>query len=160
MLTCIAMREMEGTMQKQEPPAIINSYNAFSNQMGLRNEHIEHPFPSTPQATLMDSMLELEQLVPVLIFNACRSTTNEFMPIVDPPVKCPQTGLPPQGTSASVTRSCRANSVATSDLQLTCRSDGTCTGNPTCQCREGYGLQEERCEGTNHSAEIILELTN
>ena len=84
---------------------------------------------------------------------------NEFMPDVDPPVVCPRTGLPPQGTSASVTCSCLANSVATSDLQLTCHSDGTCTGNPTCQCQGGYGLQEERCEGTRHSTEIILELT-
>ena len=85
---------------------------------------------------------------------------NEFMPIVDPPVKCPRTGLPPQGTTASVTCSCSANSVATSDLQLTCSSDGTCTGNPTCQCQRGYGLQEERCGGTSHIAEIILELTS
>jgi len=66
---------MEGMMLQREPPATINSYDAFSNQMGLLNEHIEHLLPSTPQATLMDSMLELEQLVPVLMFNACRSTT-------------------------------------------------------------------------------------
>jgi len=79
MLTCIAMRGMEGTMQQREPPATINSYDAFSNQMGLHDEHIEHHLPSTPQATLMDSTLELEQLVPVLIFNACRSTTMNFL---------------------------------------------------------------------------------
>jgi len=76
MLTCIAMREMEGTMQQREPPATINSYDAFRNQMGLHDEHIEHPLPSPPQA--MDSMLELEQLVLVLIFNACRPTTRNL----------------------------------------------------------------------------------
>ena len=75
-LTCIAMREMQGTMQQREPPATINSYNAFSNQMGLLNEHIEHPLPSSPQATLTDSTLELETLVLVLIFNAFRFTTG------------------------------------------------------------------------------------
>jgi len=74
MLMCIAMRGMEGTMQQREPPATINSYDAFNNHIGLHNEHIEHPLPSTPQATLMDSTLELEQLVPVLMFNAFRST--------------------------------------------------------------------------------------
>jgi len=65
MLTCIAMREMEGMMQQRETPATINSYDVFSNQMGLHSEHIKHPLPSSPQATLMDSTLELEQLVPV-----------------------------------------------------------------------------------------------
>ena len=160
MLTCIAMREMEGMMLQREPPAIINSYNTFSNQMSGLKELIKHPLPSTPQATLMDSMLELEQLVPGINIQRLQIYYNEFMPDVDPPVVCPRTGLPPQGTSASVTCSCLANSVATSDLQLTCHSDGTCTGNPTCQCWGGYGLQEERCEGTSHSAEIILELTN
>ena len=76
MLTCIAMRVMEGTMLQQETPATIKAYGAFSNQMDLLNEHIEHPLASTPQATLMDSTLELEQLVPVLTFNAFRSTTG------------------------------------------------------------------------------------
>ena len=76
MLTCIAMRGMEGMMQQQETPATIKAYSAFSNQMDLLNEHIEHPLPSTPQATILDSTLELEQLVPVLTFNAFRSTTG------------------------------------------------------------------------------------
>jgi len=76
MLMCITMREMEGMMQQREPPATINSYNVFSNQMTLPSERIKHPLPSSPQATLMDSTLELEQLVPVLTFNAFRSTTG------------------------------------------------------------------------------------
>jgi len=65
---------MEGTMQQREPPATINSYDVLSNQMDFQTERIEHPFPSTTQTTLMDSTLELEQLVPVLTFNAFRST--------------------------------------------------------------------------------------
>ena len=36
-------------MQQREPPATINSYNAFSNQFFLHNEHIEHPLPLFPQ---------------------------------------------------------------------------------------------------------------
>ena len=77
MLTCIATRGMEGTMQQRETPATMdNPLNVFNNQMDLHNERIEHPFPSTTQTTLMDSTLELEQLVPVLTFNAFRSTTG------------------------------------------------------------------------------------
>jgi len=76
MLTCIAMKEMEGMMLQQEPPATINAYNAFSNQMDLHNEHIDHSLPSSPQATLMDCTSDLKQLVPVLTFNAFRSTTG------------------------------------------------------------------------------------
>jgi len=71
---------------------------------------------------------------------------NKFTPVAPSPVICPETGLPPAGTTASVTCSCPANSVATSSFQMTCRSDGTCTGNPTCQCQGGYGLQEEHCK--------------
>jgi len=79
MLMCIAIRVMEGMMLQREPPATINSYNAFNNHIGLHNEHIEHPLASSPQATLMDSTLELEQLVPVLMFSAFRSTPG-FLP--------------------------------------------------------------------------------
>ena len=74
MLMCIAIRVMEGMMQQREPPATINSYNVLSNQMDLHKEHIKHPLTLPPQATFMDSTLELEQLVPVLTFNAFRST--------------------------------------------------------------------------------------
>jgi len=76
MLTCIAMKGMEGTMQQREPPATINSYNVFNNQMVLHNELTTHTFPSSPQATLMDSTLELETLILVLMFNAFRFTTG------------------------------------------------------------------------------------
>jgi len=81
---------------------------------------------------------------------------NEFMPNVDPPVRCPQTGLPPAGTTASVTCSCPANSVATSDLQLICSSDGTCIGNPTCQCHEGYQELSRQCRGAHIFCFIFL----
>jgi len=76
MLTCIAMKEMEGTMLQQEPPATINSYDVFSNQMGLPSEHIKHPLPSSPQATLMDSTSVLRILALVLTFNVFRFTTT------------------------------------------------------------------------------------
>ena len=75
-LTFITMREMEGMMQQREPPETINSYDVFSNQMDFHNEHTECPSPSPPQATLMDSTLELETLVLVLTFNAFRFTTG------------------------------------------------------------------------------------
>ena len=74
MMMCIAMRGMEGMMLQREPPATINSYDAFNNHIGLHDGHIEHPLTLPAQATLMDSTLELEQLVPVLMFNAFRST--------------------------------------------------------------------------------------
>ena len=74
---------------------------------------------------------------------------NKFTPVALSPVICPETGLPPAGTTASVTCSCPANSVATSSLQMTCRSDGTCTGNPTCQCNEGYQKLSGQCRGAN-----------
>ena len=102
MLTCIATREMEGTMQKRGPPATINSYNAFSNQMVLHNEHIEHPLPSSPQATLMDSTLELEQMVPVLTFNAFRFTIG-FLPVELMVLSCTQRLLCPFSCSKSYT---------------------------------------------------------
>ena len=76
---------------------------------------------------------------------------NTFQPIAPSPVICHETGLPPQGTTIQVTCSCPANSVRTSsNLQLTCSSDGTCTGNPSCQCLEGYGFQGAECNGTNY----------
>ena len=74
---------------------------------------------------------------------------NSFQPIAPSPVICPKTGLPPQGTTIQVTCSCPANSVRTSsNLTLTCSSDGTCTGNPSCQCLEGYRQLPRQCEGT------------
>ena len=78
-LTCIAMREMEGMMPWREPPATINSYNVFSNQMGLANEHIKHPLPSSPQAALMDCTSDLRILALVLTFNVFRFTTTSLL---------------------------------------------------------------------------------
>jgi len=77
-LTCIAMREMEGMMQQREPPTTINSYDMFSNQMGLHSEHIKRPLPSSPQATLMDSTSDLRILALVLTFNVFRFTTTSL----------------------------------------------------------------------------------
>ena len=74
---------------------------------------------------------------------------NKFIPVAPSPVICPETGLPPAGTTASVTCSCPANSNPTSSLQMTCHSDGTCTGNPTCQCNEGYQTLSGQCRGAN-----------
>ena len=70
-------------------------------------------------------------------------------PVVDPPVVCPKVGRPPQGRTVPVTCSCPGNSIVTpgSSLQLTCHSDGTCTGNPSCQCNEGYREIPGRCVG-------------
>ena len=76
---------------------------------------------------------------------------NPFQPPAPDLVICPETGLPPQGTTIQVKCSCPANSVRTSSsLTLTCSSDGTCTGNPSCQCLEGYGFQGAECNGTNY----------
>ena len=65
---------------------------------------------------------------------------NALQPVVDPPVTCPEVGRPPQGSTVPVTCSCPGNSTVTpgSSLQLTCHPNGTCTGNPSCQCNEGY----------------------
>ena len=78
-LTCIAMRGMEGMMPWREPPTTINSYDVFSNQMGLPNDHIKHPLPSSPPATLMDSTSDLRILALVLTFNVFRSTTTSLL---------------------------------------------------------------------------------
>ena len=81
---------------------------------------------------------------------------NEFTPVAPCPVICPATGLPPAGTTASVKCSCPANSDATSSLQMICRSDGMCTGNPTCQCHEGYHKLSGQCRGANIFCFIFL----
>ena len=75
---------------------------------------------------------------------------NGLQPVVDPPVVCPEVGRPPQGSTVPVTCSCPGNSTVTpgSSLQLTCHSDGTCDGNPLCQCNEGYREITGGCIGT------------
>jgi len=50
--------------------------NVFSNQMDLHPKCTKHHLPSSSQAPLMDSTLELETMVPVLTFNTFRSTTG------------------------------------------------------------------------------------
>jgi len=84
---------------------------------------------------------------------------RSFQPATVDPVICPGTGLPPAGITALVTCSCSANSVATSSLQMTCHSDGTCTGNPTCQCLEGYQELPRECRGTFSPSEFIATTT-
>ena len=75
---------------------------------------------------------------------------NALQPVVDPPVVCPEVGRPPQGSTLPVTCSCPANSTVApgSSLQLTCYPNGTCTGNPLCQCDEGHQAITRRCRGT------------
>ena len=75
---------------------------------------------------------------------------NALQPVVDPPVTCPEVGRPPQGSTVQVNCSCPGNSTVTrgSSLQLTCYPNGTCTGNPSCQCNEGYQAITRRCRGT------------
>ena len=81
---------------------------------------------------------------------------NSFQPFAPSPVICPETGLPPQGTTIQVNCSCPANSDRTSpNLTLTCSSDGTCTGNTSCQCQEGYQQLPRQCEGTYATSKFI-----
>ena len=71
-------------------------------------------------------------------------------PDVDPPLVCPKIGRPPQGSTVPVTCSCPPNSTVTpgSSLQLICHPNGTCTGNPSCQCKEGHQEITGGCRGT------------
>ena len=75
---------------------------------------------------------------------------NVLQPVVGSLVTCPEVGRPPQGSTVQVNCSCPPDStVATgSSLQLTCYPNGTCTGNPSCQCNEGYQAITRRCRGT------------
>ena len=78
-------------------------------------------------------------------------------PVVDPPVVCPKVGQPRQGSTVQVSCSCPANSIVTpgSSLQLTCHSDGTCDGNPSCQCNEGYREVTGGCVGMHTPYAIV-----
>ena len=81
---------------------------------------------------------------------------NSFQPFAPSSVICPETGLPPQDTTIQVNCSCPANSARTSsNLTLTCSSDGTCTGNSSCQCLEGYRQLPRQCEGTYATSKFI-----
>ena len=86
---------------------------------------------------------------------------NALQPDVDPPVVCPKVGRPPQGSTIPVTCSCPANSIVTpgSSLQLTCYSDGTCDGNPSCQCNEGYQEITGECRGIHTPYAIVYRDT-
>ena len=55
-------------------------------------------------------------------------------------VTYPEISLPLENTTTStrLVAICAANSEPTSSLQLMCYSNGTCVGNPLCQCRVGY----------------------
>ena len=81
-------------------------------------------------------------------------------PVVDPPVVCPKVGQPRQGSTVQVTCSCPANSNVApgSSLQLTCHSDGTCDGNPSCQCKEGYREITGGCIGMHTPYAIVAWL--
>ena len=70
-------------------------------------------------------------------------------------VTYPEIALP-LATPTRIVAICAANSEPTSSLQLMCYSNGTCVGDPSCQCRVGYQevqLQnrEAECRGTDCS---------
>ena len=147
-------------MLQRQPLATINLYDAFSKPNGFAQQTYQTSFTFIPTGSFNGFYLGFKDTGTCVNIQRIQIYYKKFTPVASSPVICPETGLPPAGTTASVTCSCPANSVATSSLQMTCRSDGTCTGNLTCQCQGGYGLQEEHCEGTRHTTEIILELTN
>ena len=74
-------------------------------------------------------------------------------------VTCPDTALPPTGSTqlSTTTCSCDSNSVAVASLERSCDVNGVCTGSPACACKAGYELNSEgTCTGelTLHSREI------
>ena len=69
-------------------------------------------------------------------------------------VTYPEIALPLTTTPTRLVAICAANSEPTSSLQLMCYSNGTCVGNPSCQCRVGYREvqlpnREAECRGTD-----------
>ncbi len=59
---------------------------------------------------------------------------------VDGLVTYPEIGLPVEGASAPIVGSavCASNSSPTSSLVLSAFANGTCAGNPSCECDPGY----------------------
>ncbi len=55
-------------------------------------------------------------------------------------VTYPEIALPTQGSTMPALRDaiCASNSSATSSLELSAFADGTCSGEPTCECNPGY----------------------
>ena len=55
-------------------------------------------------------------------------------------VTYPEIALPPENTTTPtrLVAICAANSQPTSSLQFMCYPNGTCVGNPSCQCRVGH----------------------
>ena len=60
-------------------------------------------------------------------------------------VTCPDTALPPTGSTkqSTSTCSCDSNSVAVASLERSCDMNGVCTGSPACACKAGYELSSE-----------------
>lgn len=50
-------------------PSVDNIYNVFSYQMDLHKKDMKPSLPSSLPATVMDSTMEVEALVPVLAFS-------------------------------------------------------------------------------------------
>ena len=46
----------------------------------------------------------------------------------------------PSSGSQTVTTQCADNASPTTGLSVTCRSDGSWSGNPQCQCNSGYQM--------------------
>ena len=83
-----------------------------------------------------------------------------LQPDVDPPVVCPEVGRPPKNSTVQVSCSCPANSNVApgSSLQLTCHSNGTCDGNPSCQCDKGHREITGGCIGMHTPYAIVAWL--
>ena len=63
----------------------------------------------------------------------------------------PSVALPKEGTSGTNSGmcTCKSNAAATTSLEITCRSDGSCEGNPVCECNPGFQYNDalETCQG-------------
>ena len=64
---------------QQETPPTISLYSVLSSQVILMDNSMQHPFPSPPRATLMDSILDSEAMAHVLTFYVFRSITVHYL---------------------------------------------------------------------------------
>lgn len=60
-------------------------------------------------------------------------------------VTCPDTALPPSGTTRLTTSfcTCDLNAVSTASLERSCDASGVCSGSPACACKPGYELSTD-----------------
>ena len=67
-------------------------------------------------------------------------------------VTCPSVGLPNEGSTDTNSGMCRCKpnaTVTTLSMEITCRSDGSCEGNPVCECNPGFQYNDtlKACQG-------------